>query len=211
MKRFFFCAGIVLVTTLTSGCGPKRVPPQMLERLPYESKIELLESENDLAVAVDKLDEAQSEIARARDQIRRAKERLNAAEKEVGAAEDAKSRDIAELAVAEAKSRVEYLRARQQLNVTEESLATQNLDCAVTRHELSKFNAARKAKVEGSEALDPSSFEGQVKRCEEQYAEQRVKAKEVSEQTESVKAEWEKNKAQLARKTFDARASPFVE
>ncbi len=212
MNRF----GIrLLLSCLTvsglSACGFKRVPAAMLESLPYESKIELLESENDLAAAVDRLDESESELMRFQAQIRRSKERLSAAEKEVRAAEDAKSKEIADLAVIEAERRLEYLRARQKVNVKESELAEQNLDCAVARHERSKLTAARKAKVEGSESLDIATFEAQLKRCEEQYATMRSEVKAVSDEAEQVKAEWEKTKAAMARKTFDARASPFVE
>jgi hypothetical protein len=38
----------------TTGCGIKRVPLNVLDKLPYEAKIELLEAENDLALAVDR-------------------------------------------------------------------------------------------------------------------------------------------------------------
>jgi chromosome segregation ATPase len=210
------CLRIRLLLSCLTGlglpaCGLKRVPATMLESLPYESKIELLESENDLAAAVDRLDESESELTRFQAQIRRSKERLSAAEKEVRAAEDAKSKEIADLAVIEAERRLEYLRARQKVNVKELELAEQNLDCAVARHERSKLTAARKAKVEGSESLDIATFEAQLKRCEEQYASMRSEVKAVSDEAEQTKVEWEKTKAAMARKTFDARASPFVE
>ena len=38
------------LTSLALGCGIKRVPDAVLERLPYEVRIELLEAENDLAL-----------------------------------------------------------------------------------------------------------------------------------------------------------------
>ena len=40
---------------LAAACGPRyglRVPDELVKKLPYESRIELLESENDLALAI---------------------------------------------------------------------------------------------------------------------------------------------------------------
>lgn len=201
----------LLLVGLLSACGVKRVPQSILEKLPYEAKIELLESENDLALAVDRLDEAHAEVNRTRDQIRRAKDRYSAAKSEVSAAQDSLSREVAELAVVEADARVEWLRARQRVNVREESLAEQNMTCALSRYEQSRLTAARKAKLEGSEDYDPTVFEQQVKDCDAEYAALKEKLKETNSEADAVRAEWDKARAALARKTFDARASPFVE
>lgn len=207
MKRLFFFAGLVAF----SACGLKRVPLDVLEKLPYEARIELLEAENDLALAVDRLDEARAEVARTRDQIRRGKDRLSAAKDEVSAATDQTSKEVAELAVTEADKRVEYLRARQKVNVRDEDLAAQNFTCAEARYEVSRLTAARKAKLEGSEELDPAKFDDQLKRCEADYAELKEKSKETSAEAETMRADWDQARAALAKKTFDARASPFVE
>lgn len=208
MRRLFLW---LAVAGLASACGIKRVPGNILEQLPYEARIELLESENDLALAVDRLDEAKNEVNRTRDQIRRAKERLDAAKSEVGNADDDTSREVAELAVEEAKKRVEWLRASQRINGKEEEMAEQNLDCAIARYEQARLAAARKAKLEGSEELDPEVFQGQVTSCEEDYAELKEKLKETSTEAEQFRADWDAARAALAKKTFDARASPYVE
>lgn len=202
---------LLVLALAATGCGVKRVPQAILEKLPYEAKIELLESENDLALAVDRLDEAKAEVGRTRDQIRRAKDRYSAAKSEVSAAQDALSKEVAELAVVEAEARVEWLRARQRVNVRDETLADQNLTCALARYEQSRLTAARKAKLEGSEDYDPAVFEQQVKDCDAEYAALKDKLKETSSEAEAVREQWEKTRAALARKTFDARASPFVE
>lgn len=200
-----------LLVLLGTGCALRRVPIDVLEQLPYEAKIELLEAENDLALAVDRLDEARAEVARARDQIRRGRDRYSAARDEVSAASDANSKEVAELAVIEADKRVEWLRAKQKVNVREEDLAEQNLTCAEARYELARLTAARKAKLKGSETLEPERFEAQLKSCEEDYAEEKEKAKEVGAEAETMRADWDQARAALAKKTFDARASPFVE
>lgn len=203
-----------LLLALLAACGPKygkRVPNGLLEKLPYEVRIELLEAENDLALAIDRVDEAQAEISRARDALRRGKARLSAAEDEVDRAEDAVSREVAELAVLEAEARVEYIRSRQKVNVRNLALQELALRCAFARFEEARLGLARKAKVEGSESLSPQDFAEQVKACDEELAEKRAAAKELTEAAVAAKAEWEKHKAALAKKTFDARASPFVE
>ncbi len=208
MKRLLILSALAM---FGSACGIKRVPLDVLEKLPYEAKIELLEAENDLALAVDRLDEARNEVTRARDLIRRGKDRLSAAKDEVGAAADQTSREVAELAVTEADKRVEYLRAKQRVNVREEELAAQNFTCAQARYEVSRLAAARKAKLEGSESLDPARFDEQLKGCEADYAALKEKTKETSAEAETMRVDWDTARAALAKKTFDARASPFVE
>jgi hypothetical protein len=202
---------LLMVALLAAGCGLRRVPGNVLDHLPYEAKIELLEAENDLAVAVDRLDEARSEVGRARERIRRGKARRSAASDEVGQARDPASRLVAELAVTEAEKRVDWLRAQQQVNVREEDLAGRNLTCAFARYELARLTAARKAKLEGSERLEPADFEGQVKDCEARYAEDKDKVKLVAAEAEAARVTWDQARAALAKKTFDARASPYVE
>jgi len=208
MTRLVLLLSAVLLST---GCGLRRVPIKVLEQLPYEAKIELLEAENDLALAVDRLDEARAEVNRARDQIRRGKDRYSAARDEVSAASDEASKAVAELAVIEADKRVEWLRAKQRVNVREEELSEQNLTCAEARYEVARLTAARKAKLEGSETLEPEKFEAQLKACEDDYAALKEKAKEVGAEAETMRADWDQARAALAKKTFDARASPFVE
>lgn len=208
MMRLISLSAVVL---LAAGCGLRRVPIDVLDRLPYEAKIELLEAENDLALAVDRLDEARAEVARARALIRRGKDRLSAARDEVSAAADQNSKEVAQLAVTEADKRVEWLRAKQRVNVREEDLSEQNLTCAQARYEVARLTAARKAKLEGSETLEPAKFEAQLKSCEEDYAQLKEKAKEVLAEAETRRADWDQARAALAKKTFDARASPFVE
>jgi chromosome segregation ATPase len=202
---------LVAMALLAAGCGMRRVPGNVLDRLPYEAKIELLEAENDLAVAVDRLDEARSEVARARDRIRRGKDRRSAASREVSDAKDAPSRLVAELAVTESEKRVDWLRAQQKVNAKEEDLADRNLTCAFARYEQARLAAARKAKLEGSERLDPADFEKQVKDCEARYAEEKDQVKASATEAEAARATWDQARAALAKKTFDARASPFVE
>jgi hypothetical protein len=199
-----------LALMLGSGCV-RRVPDSIIDKLPYEARIELLEAENDLALAVDRLDEAQNEVLRTRELIHRAKDRLKAANGEVSNAADALSREVAELAVVEGDARVEYLKAKQRLNVKEDDLAKSFLKCGYKRFEQSRLMAARKAKLEGSESLDPADFEADVKKCDEEYAAEKAAMKETEGEATALRASWDETKEKLAKKTFDARASPYVE
>jgi hypothetical protein len=201
---------LVCVCGGATGCM-KKVPANLIDKLPYESKIELLEAENDLAIAVDRQDEAKATIIRTRDQIRRAKDRRGEAKSEVGAANDENSKAVAELAVVEADARVEYLRAQQKVNSKEEDIADQNLKCALARFESARLAAAKKVKLEGAESLSQEAFDNQVKNCEKKVAEMKEAEKEQLAASEAAKSTWDKTKDALAKKTFDARASPYVE
>jgi hypothetical protein len=200
---------LLISALVCTGCGIKRVPDSVLERLPYEARIELLESENDLALAVDKVDESHNEVLRTRDAIRRAKERIKVAASE--SASDSVSREVVDLSVREGEGRLDYLKSRQRVNVREEEVAEKGLKCALARFEAARLTAARKFKLEGIESLDLAAFEQQVKDCEAQMAEMKAEMKEVTAEAETSKNEWEKARQGLAKKTFDARASPYVE
>ncbi|RKH45230.1 hypothetical protein [Corallococcus sicarius] len=205
---------LLSLTLLASACGPRygmRVPDSLVKKLPYETRIELLEAENDLALAIDRVDETDNEVNRARENIRRAKSRQEAAEDEEDRAPDASSREVAQLAIAESEARVEYLRAHQRLNVGLRDVEKLSLRCAFSKFELARLTAARKAKVEGSERLDPKDYEEQVSECEAAVKEERAELAEDTKEAQTAKEAWEAKKAALAKKTFDARASPYVE
>jgi hypothetical protein len=209
---FGLYAALITVALITAGCGGgRRVPAKVLERLPYESRIELLEAENDLALAVDHLEEARNETTRTRNAIRRAKDRKSAAEKEEDQAKDAGGREVARLTVQESEARVEYLRAREKVNRGEEKIEEVSLRCAQARFEVAKMNIARKSKVKGSEDLDPKAFENQVKSCEKDVADLRNETKESEQKLSEKRQAWDHERTALAKKTFDARASPYVE
>ncbi|WP_164007644.1 hypothetical protein [Pyxidicoccus trucidator] len=209
MKRI-----LLLTLPLLAACGPRygmRVPDSMEKKLPYEARIELLEAENDLALAIDKVDEADNEIGRARDNIRRARSRQEAAEDEVDRATDEVSREVAKLAIDESEARVEYLRARQRLSVGLREVERLSLRCAFAKFELARLTVARKSKVEGSERLEPKEFEEQLSECEAEVKEERADLAEDEKEEKAAREAWEAKKTALAKKTFDARASPYVE
>lgn len=205
---------LVPALLLLAACGPRygrRVPEEVVARLPYEIRIDLLESENDLALALDRMDEAASEVDRAREAIRQARSRQGAAEQEERRATDDAGREVARLAVEEARWRVEYLRANQRLNVALRGVEELALRCAFARYELARLEATRKAKAEGSERLEPEQFQQQVTQCEAELEKERAALEDEKAAEKEARTAWEEKKAALAKKTFDVRASPYVE
>ena len=50
-----------------------------------------------------------------------------------------------------------------------------------------------------------------MKDCEARYASMKEALKETSAEAATLRTEWDQARAALAKKTFDARASPYVE
>ena len=75
----------------------------------------------------------------------------------------------------------------------------------------SRVTAARKSKVEGSEELDPKEFEAQAAECAAEEKEERAGLAQENSDEKAAREAWEAKKAALAKKTFDARTSPYVE
>jgi len=199
---------------LGMGCGghySTKVPDDLVRQLPYENKIDLLEAENELFIAYDRVDEAENVVGQTRDQIRRAKRAEGIASDEVGQSKDPATKEIAQLTVEEIRARIDYLRARQSLNVELVDVEEVARQCAVARYQLARLQAVRKAKIKGSESYKPEDFERQAKACEAEVAERRKDLKPDEERLTKTRADWEKKKEVLAKRTFDARASPFVE
>jgi len=209
--RLLPLAGLLAVAAACSGRYNTKVPDDLVRQLPYENKIDLLEAENDLFIAYDKVDETENEVARTRDQIRRAKRAEGIASDEVGQSKDPATREIAQLTVDEVRARIEYLRARQTLNVQAREVEELARQCAVARYQLARLLAVRKAKIKGSEGYKPEDFERQAKSCEAEVADRKKGLKPDEEMLSRTRTDWEKRKEVLAKRTFDARASPFVE
>lgn len=210
----FRLTALCALTLAFTACGPRYnlgVPRELVKKLPYESRIDLLEAENDLAVAVDKVDEAQNELLRTREALRRSRSRLDSARSEQGKAQDAVSKEVAKLAITEAEARLEYLRRRQELNTLNKEIEDLSFRCAYARFEQSRLKVALKAKVEGVEKLKAEDFEKQVKDCEAEVAQRRKETQDEAQRAEKAKAAWEEQRTAFAKKTFDARASPYVE
>jgi hypothetical protein len=213
MNSFAFFVSVALALTF-SACGPSygvRVPPDMLGSLTYENRVDLLEPENEVALAVDKLDEAENDVERTRQSLRRAKSRAQGAHEEEGQAKDDPSREVASLAIAEAESRIEYLRAKQEVNLRERRAEELNVRCALAHFEESRLQVLRKYKIKGSERLRPDDFTRQSKECQAELARLRDEVGETLKAAQAAEQTWTTHKTAVAKRTFDARASPYVE
>ncbi len=196
-----------------AGCGryAVRVPSSVVEGFTDEARLALLDAENGLAAALDKLDEAQGEVRRTREALRRAASQLKAGEAEVGATGDDRSRAVAELAVAEVEARLAWLRATQVRNVSRKELATLGVECASARFELAKAEIAQRMKLAGAQDLDAAQLLEQAKACEAELAGRRGEQKEQVAEVDATREQWEARKAVLAERTADGPASMFVE
>ncbi len=202
---------LLLTLPLLAACGARRLPDDLLRRLPYQTRIELLEAENELALVRDRVDESANDRTRAREALRRARARLDAAEDEEARAPDTVSREVAQLALEEARARVEHLRAKQRLQGELHAVEEHAWRCALDRFELARLLAARKVKLAGSEALEPREFEAQAAECEAEVKAERAALTGAQAAERTAREAWEARKAALAKRTFDARASPYVE
>ena len=197
----------VLAVVFLSACGLKRVPPEVITRLPLENKIELLEAENDFYIAVDRHDEATDRALHTRDELRQARARI-------GEAKDARSRiksesndprqaEVADLAVEEAYEKRDWLESWVGVQWALVSVEDANLEVAQARFE--------KAKVQGSEKLDMAAFEAQVKSLEAKAKHKAEDAEADRKKAEDVRGKWNATRRALAQKTGGALGSPWVE
>ena len=85
------------------------------------------------------------------------------------------------------------------------------LKCPPDRMELAIDRGPRSLMPSPQNRLRWQRYEAQVKACDDKLAQARNEAKAVGAQAENVKNKWESTKSALAKKTFDARASPYVE
>lgn len=208
MNRLALIAALAL---LASACSVKRVPASMLAQLPYESRIELLEAENALAVAMDRVDEARAERARLRRAIQRTEALLGTAETERDSAKDPALREVASLAVSEARARRDHQRALRAWRGAQLEVETLALRCASLRFEESRLKIVRELKVAGSEALSPEDFRRQTAGCEEDEKESRAALAKEEAPVKAALAAWEQQRDALAGRTYETRASVYVE
>ena len=204
-----------LAALVLGGCGIKRVPPEVISRLPLENKIELLEAENDFYIAIDRHDEATDRALHTRDELRQARDRI-------GEAKDARSRiksesndsrqyEVADLAVEEAYEKRDWLESWVDVQWALVKAEDANLDVARARFEKSKVALCKKAKVQGSEKLDMAAFEAQVKSLEERAKRIAEDAEAQRKKAEDVRGKWNATRRALAQKTGGALGSPWVE
>jgi hypothetical protein len=196
------------------GCGHARVSEKSLAALPLEAKLDLVEAENDLFIAVDAVDEAanrvmetREEYARSGERIREAKEALKLAE----ASRDPKHVEIAELSIQESKERRAWLDAWLSVQWALLDAEKAKLELARGRYERTQAQTVKKANVQGAEKINLADFDGRVADLEADGKRAMGKAQKEAQSAEKVKDAWSATRHTLAQKTGGGLGSAWVE
>jgi chromosome segregation ATPase len=202
---------------LAAACGPSvslRVQDRSLRDLPLESRLDLLDAENDLFAAIDRRDDAEQVIDDAKAALRRADQRVSEAERNLDQAKnrkDATGVEVGKLAVGEAKAhrRVQDWQvdlARDALDVEEARLLV-----AQARFERAKAEVARKAKTAGAAELKLKDFDRQVADLEKHVKDVQQDADKEQKKSEKDRQKWQALSRQLAELTGGAQGSAWVQ
>jgi len=200
-----------------SACGPSvslRVEERSLRDLPLESRLDLLDAENDLFAAIDRRDDAEQVIDDAKVAYHRADQRVAEAESNLDQArrrKDAAGIEVGKLAIQEAKAhrRVqdwEVDLARDALDVEEARLLV-----AQARFERAKAEVARKAKTPGAAELKLKDFDRQVEEMQKHVKDVQQDAEKERKKSEKDRQKWLALSHQLSEMTGGAQGSPWVQ
>lgn len=199
---------------LAAGCGHVRVDTRAVESLPLEVKLDLIEAENDLFIAVDAVDEAQTRALDAREDLRRARKRVDEAEEALKAAKrskDPKLLEVAKLAVKEAEQREDFLDTWVDIQWDLLDVEQLELAAARARFERVKAQAVKKANVKGAEKIDLKDFDEEVARREKRAERAKGKVKKAIAKAEKEREAWNETRRLLAEKSGGGQGSPWVQ
>ena len=205
------------LATLLAACGPSvslRVEQRSIKDLPLESRLDLLDAENDLFSAVDRRDDMEAAIEDARAAVHKADGRVDEADHNLDQAKDRKDQggiDVGKLAVQEAKAHRtvqewELKFAHKDLDVAEAQLLV-----AEARFEKSKAEVAKKAKAPGAAELKLPDFDKQVDRLQLHVKDVQKEADKTRKAAEKDQAKWQALSRQLSELTGGAQGSAWVQ
>jgi chromosome segregation ATPase len=200
-----------------AACGPSvslRVEQRSLKDLPLESRLDLLDAENDLFAAVDRRDDAEQGIDDARVALRRADKRVSEEDHDLDQARDRRDAagiEVGKLAVQEAK-------AHRRVKEWDLDLAKGNLDVeearllvAQGRFERAKADVARKARTAGAADLKLKDFDRQVDDLQKHVKDVQNDVDKLSKRSEKDRQKWQALSRQLAELTGGAQGSAWVQ
>jgi hypothetical protein len=210
-------APLLLLASFIAACGPSvslRVEERSLRDLPLESRLDLLDAENDLFAAIDRRDDGEQVIDDAKIALRRADQRVSEAEHNLDQARnrrDTAGVEVGKLAIDEAKAhrRVqdwELDLARDALDVEEARLLV-----AQARFERAKAEVARKAKTAGAAELKLKDFDRQVDELQKHVKDVQTDSDKERKKSEKDRQKWLALSHKLAELTGGAQGSPWVE
>jgi hypothetical protein len=210
--------GLVVVTcALLAACGPSvslRVEQRSLQQLPLESRLDLLDAENDLFAAVDRRDDAEQGVEDARIAVRRANARIGEEEHDLDKAEDTHDKQgvvVGKLAVEESKVHRDYLETQVDVARAHFRVEEARLLVAEARFERAKADVAKKAKTPGSADLKLKEFDDQVTRLEAHVKDVQKGYEAEQKDSEKEKQKWLALSVKLSQLTGGAQGSAWVE
>ncbi|MGI5861781.1 MAG: hypothetical protein ACOX6T_06940 [Myxococcales bacterium] len=199
---------------LLAGCGLHRVDPAAVKALPLEARLDLLEAENELFIAVDAVDEASFRLEDAREAYRSADDRIDEAKAALGQAEKGKDPhliEVARLAVQAAKEREAFLDVWRDVEAARLDVEKARLELAQVRFERTKALAVKRANIAGAEKLDLEDYDAAVADLEEEVKQREEEARLAEEGAGKARSRWQATRKLLAQKTGGGQGSPWVE
>jgi colicin import membrane protein len=192
-------------------CAPSvslRVSSSAVAELPLERKLTLLDAENGLLAAVDARD-AQEDRALAaadarRDAARRVRDAEQARDKEKGSA------DIARAAVAEAEARKTFADRDRDLQRARVALSDAELMVADAKFEEARAAEVEAAALPGAQGVHEKDFSKQVAKLEKVRDRKAQEVKEAQAATDAARAAWTEARGGLAKLTYGAQGSVWV-
>ena len=160
---------VLFALTLLAGCGLMRVDESAVQRLPLEAKLDLIEAENDLFIAVDAVDEAATRVLETREDEKKADNAISEAGEALSQAEQVKDQkliDISQLSVTEGRQHRDFLSAWEDVMWAQLDVEKAKLELARGRYEKARAQAVKKANVMGAQSIKVEDFDKQVKEYE---------------------------------------------
>ncbi len=210
MRQLFALACALLL----GGCGLLRVDERAVALLPLESKLDLIEAENDLFIAIDAVDEAANKVNETKDDYANADRRIGEAKEALAQAEEAKDAKLVEvgkLSLQESRDRKEFLSYYVDVMWALLDVEKAKLDLARARYERTRAQAVKKANVAGAQDVNLKDFDAQVVAWEAEVKARTQKASLANTAAEKVRGTWYATRRVLAQKTGGAQGSPWVE
>jgi chromosome segregation ATPase len=196
---------------LASACGGvKHVDQKILADLPFDGKLDLLDAENDLFIALDRMDEAEEAARVARADLEEAGERVSAARSESKSAKG-EAAAVTKMAIEEAEARVGYLKLARVAVKSEVEAAEVGLNVARAKLEKARCEIAKRYKAKGSEQLKQEKFDGVVAKYEAELKKANEASAKKRKEAELERGRWSEKRRLLADRTGGARGSPWVE
>lgn len=204
----------LLALAALSACGHARVSEKSLAALPLEAKLDLIEAENDLFIAIDAVDEVANRVLETKEDYEKSDERIGEAKEALKLADASNDKNhlaIAELSLQESKERRAYLDAWLSVQWALLDAEKAKLELARGRYERVQAQTVKKANVAGAEKINLADFDRRVTSLEANAKKAAARAQKEAESAEKVKSIWSATRRTLAQKTGGGQGSAWVE